>query len=100
MADLIKFAEDNYRENLSIEQIAEHFNMSRTVFFNKVKTLTGKGPLDVVRQVKFRIAANLLRNGHNVSEAAMEIGYSDVKYFSKLFKSFFGHTPSKEKENA
>ncbi|MBQ2321431.1 MAG: helix-turn-helix domain-containing protein [Bacteroidales bacterium] len=100
VADLIKFAEDNYRENLSIEQIAEHFNMSRTVFFNKVKTLTGKGPLDVVRQVKFRIAADLLRNGHNVSEAAMEIGYSDVKYFSKLFKSFFGHTPSKEKENA
>lgn len=74
--------------------------MSRTVFFNKVKSLTGKGPLDVVRQVKFRIAADLLRNGHNVSEAAMEIGYSDVKYFSKLFKSFFGHTPSKEKENS
>lgn len=98
--DLIKFAEENYRDNISIEQIAEHFNMSRTVFFNKVKSLTGKGPLDVVRQVKFRIAADLLRNGHNVSEAAMEIGYSDVKYFSKLFKSFFGHTPSKEKENS
>ena len=100
VADLIKFAEDNYRENLSIEQIAEHFNMSRTVFFNKVKTLTGKGPLDVVRQVKFRIAADLLRNGHNVSEAAMEIGYSDVKYFSKLFKSFFGHPGATSSEEA
>lgn len=100
IGSLIKFAEDNYRENLSIEQIADRFNMSRTVFYNKVKTLTGKGPLDVIRQVKFRIAADLLRNGHNVSEAAMEIGYSDVKYFSKLFKSFFGHTPSKEKGNS
>lgn len=97
---LIKFAEDNYRDNLSIEQIADRFNMSRTVFYNKVKTLTGKGPLDVIRQVKFRIAADLLRNGRNVSEAAMEIGYSDVKYFSKLFKSFFGHNPSKEKGNS
>lgn len=99
ISEMLKFAEDNYNQNLSIEQFAEHFNMSRTVFYNRVKTLTGKGPLEVVRQVKFKIAANMLRKGCNVSEAAMEIGYSDVKYFSKLFKKIFGYTPSKEKSN-
>lgn len=99
ISEMLKYAEDNYNQNLSIEQFAEHFNMSRTVFYNRVKTLTGKGPLEVVRQVKFKIAANMLRKGCNVSEAAMEIGYSDVKYFSKLFKKIFGYTPSKEKSN-
>lgn len=99
ISEMLKYAEDNYNQNLSIEQFAEHFNMSRTVFYNRVKALTGKGPLEVVRQVKFKIAANMLRKGYNVSEAAMEIGYSDVKYFSRLFKKIFGYTPSKEKSN-
>lgn len=100
LRNVISFAEANYKQNPGIEQFAEHFNMSRTVFYNKVKSLTGKGPLDFVRQIRFKIAADMLRKGYNVSEAAFEIGYSDVKYFSKLFKQFFGYSPSQEKKNA
>lgn len=99
LRNVIKYAEDNYKQNPGVEQFAEHFNMSRTVFYNKVKSLTGKGPLDFVRQIRFKIAADMLRKGYNVSEAAFEIGYSDVKYFSKLFKQIFGYTPSQEKKN-
>jgi AraC-like DNA-binding protein len=43
------------------------------------------------------IAARLLENGYNVSEAAYRTGFSDVKYFSRLFKVQFGYSPSRYK---
>ena len=52
-----------------------------------------------MRQVKLRLAAEMLRKGYSVSEAAYEIGYSDVKYFSKLYRQIFGYNPSEEKRN-
>lgn len=96
--DMVKFTEDNYRDDLSIDRFAEHFNMSRTVFYNKVKGLTGQSPLEFVRQIKFKIAEQLLQKGYNVSEVAFEIGYSDVKYFSKQFRQQYGQAPSQIKK--
>lgn len=98
--DLVQFIEDNYKQDLSIDQIAEHFHMSRTVFYNKVKGLSDQSPLEFVRSIKFKIAEQLLRKGYNVSEVAFEIGYSDVKYFSKQFRAIFGYSPSQIKRGA
>ena len=95
--ELVKFTEENYKQDLSIDQIADHFHMSRTVFYNKVKGLTEQSPLEFVRRIKFKIAEQLLRKGYNVSEVAFEIGYSDVKYFSKQFRTIFGYSPSQIK---
>lgn len=96
--EMVKFTEDNYRDDLSIDRFAEHFHMSRTVFYNKVKGLTGQSPLEFVRQIKFKIAEQLLQKGYNVSEVAFEIGYSDVKYFSKQFRQQYGVAPSQVKK--
>jgi AraC-like DNA-binding protein len=50
-----------------------------------------------MRKVKLNAALQLLENGFNVSEAAFKTGFSDVKYFSRLFKVQFGYPPSKHK---
>ena len=53
--------------------------------------------MEFIRRMKLDIAARLLDNGYNVSEAAYKTGFSDVKYFSKLFKTQFGHSPSRHR---
>ncbi len=97
--ELVKYTEDNYQDDHNIDEISDHFGMSRTVFYNKVKSLTGQSPLEFIRQIKFKIAEQLLRKGYNVSEVAFEIGYSDVKYFSKQFRQQFGYLPSHVKKH-
>ena len=52
---------------------------------------------DFVRKIKLNIALHLLENGYNVSEVAFKTGFSDVKYFSRLFKIQFGYSPSKHR---
>jgi AraC-like DNA-binding protein len=97
LMNLVAFIEKNQSKDISIDNLAENCNVSRTVFYNKIKGLTGSSPLDFVRKIKLNSALNLLENGYNVSEAAFRTGFTDVKYFSRLFKNQFGYSPSKHK---
>lgn len=94
---VVQFVEENYENDFSIDKLAEYCCVGRTVFYNKIKGLTGLGPLELVRKVKLTIASQLLEKGYNVSEAAYKTGFSDVKYFSRQYKALFGYPPSKKK---
>jgi len=94
---LISYVEENISKDLQIDNLADYCNVSRTVFYNKIKGLTGSSPIEFTRKIKLNAALQLLENGSNVSEAAFSTGFSDVKYFSRLFKIQFGYTPSKQK---
>ncbi len=95
---LVRYVEDNHSEEFTIEELAGTLCVSRTVFYNKVKGLTGLSPVEFVRQLKLKIAAHLLTQGYNVSEAAINVGFSDARYFSRQFKALFGYLPSKHVE--
>ena len=92
---LVNYVEENHSEDFTIEQLAEVLCVSRTVFYNKVKSLTGQSPVKFVRDLKLKIAAHLLTKGYNISEAAIKIGFSDARYFSRQFRELFGYLPSK-----
>jgi len=99
---LIRYIEENYQDSdLSISKLVDFSCVSRTVFYNKVKSLTGLSPIELMRQVKLKIAAQMLAKGYNVNEAAFHIGFNDTRYFSKQFKELFGVSPSQyRKENS
>jgi len=95
---LVTYIKNNHAEEFTIEELADTLCVSRTVFYNKVKGLTGLSPVEFVRQLKLKIAAHLLTQGYNVSEAAINVGFSDARYFSRQFKALFGYLPSKHVE--
>ena len=97
---LISYVEENHAEDFTIEELADTLCVSRTVFYNKVKGLTGLSPVEFVRQLKLKIAAHLLTQGYNVSEAAIKVGFNDARYFSRQFKALFGYLPSKHLEKS
>ncbi|WP_010416328.1 hybrid sensor histidine kinase/response regulator transcription factor [Anaerophaga thermohalophila] len=94
---LVAYIQENYSKEFTIEELAGQLCVSRTVFYNKVKGLTGMSPVEFVRQLKLKIAAQLLEKGYNVSEVSFQVGFNDVKYFSRQFKTLFGYPPSKHK---
>lgn len=97
---IVKYIEENYSNpELSISHLVDFSNVSRTVFYNKIKSLTGLSPIELMRQIKMKIAAQMLLNGFNVNEAAYSIGFNDSRYFSKQFKELFGESPSQYKKN-
>ncbi|MBN1143318.1 MAG: response regulator [Bacteroidales bacterium] len=87
-------------ENISnteftIDTLCREMAMSRTLFYNRLKSLTGKSPQEFIRLIRLQKAAELLKNGKNVTETAIDCGFVNPKYFSSLFKQQFGIQPSK-----
>lgn len=81
-----------------IEDIANEVGMSRSVFFKKLKGLTGLAPIEYVRDISLQHAAEILNKGNcTVKEVAFMVGINDAKYFSKCFKKKFNVTPSEYK---
>ncbi|HPR32979.1 MAG TPA: two-component regulator propeller domain-containing protein, partial [Prolixibacteraceae bacterium] len=81
--------------DFSVDQLLEHFSFGRTVFYKKVKGITGHAPNDFIRIVRMKKAGELLcQNGHSIMEVAFEVGYNDPDYFRIQFKKYYGITPS------
>lgn len=96
MQNLLKLMNENIDNfDLNIDYLASELGMSRTVFFNKLKSLTGLSPVEFVREVRFERAAEYMRSTQlTVSEISYQVGIEDPRYFSRCFKQKFGVTPS------
>jgi signal transduction histidine kinase/ligand-binding sensor domain-containing protein/DNA-binding response OmpR family regulator len=82
-------------EDLNANFISSELGMSHSVVYKKLKSITGMTFIDFVRDYKLKKAKVLLQaGGISVAEVSYKVGYSDRKYFSKLFKKRFGVAPS------
>lgn len=78
-----------------LEDLEGLLHMSYSVIFKKCQELTGFSPLEYFRRIRIKKAAILLVSyNYTVSEAAFEVGFTDSRYFSRLFKEMLGNTPS------
>lgn len=94
--DIMKYIGDNVDSQLSLNSVAEHFKLSTGHLSRLFKEKTGKNFSDFVSEAKFEKAAQLLllESKLKISDIAGELGYSNVTYFTKLFKSKYGVTPT------
>lgn len=93
--EIVHTVEDNMDNfEFSVEELCNTTHMSRSTFFKKVKSLTGLSPVEFIRDIKMKKAAQLLSSGQfRVKEITYMIGISDSRYFSKCFKDKYGMTP-------
>jgi YesN/AraC family two-component response regulator len=82
-------------EQLGVESLAEEIGLSRSQLFRKIFALTGLSANDLIRKFRLQRAAQLLKQDWGpVSQVAYEVGFSNLSYFSKVFKEEFGALPS------
>ena len=96
MEQVVEYIEEKMmNEDFSIDTLAIEMAMSRSVFFKKIKSLTGQNPQEFIRDIKMKRAATLLReHKYSIGEIAYLTGYPNAKYFSTAFKKYYGCTPS------
>ncbi len=98
--NVIKLIQKHYNDpEFNVEKLVELSAVGRTVFYNKLKGLTGLSPVEFLREMRLKIAARVLsQNEYNVAEVAYMTGFNDEKYFSRCFKAQFGKSPSEYKK--
>ncbi len=78
-----------------VDNICAQLGVSYPVLYRRLKNLTGRTPVDHIKEIRLRKAEELLRTGvYNVSEVAYMTGFSQPNYFSKVYKRFFGYSPN------
>ncbi len=88
-------------ENLSdttfnVEALASKVHTSRSNLFKKIKPLTGKSPVVLIKEMRMEKARLLLETENfSIGEIAEKVGFEDKSYFARVFKQYFGHSPSK-----
>ncbi|MDR1652633.1 MAG: response regulator [Prevotellaceae bacterium] len=93
VVEVIKNNIDN--SEFRIDDICAEVGMSRTVFYKKIKNLTGLAPVEFVRDIMLQYAAQILETEDiAIKEVSYSIGIADTKYFTKIFKEKYSLTPT------
>jgi signal transduction histidine kinase/DNA-binding response OmpR family regulator len=86
-------------ENFAVDDICKKIGISRVQLYRKVKALIGYNVNDYILHVRLQKAKFLLaKENLTISEVSFRVGFSSQGYFSTVFKSKFGVTPSEFKD--
>lgn len=87
-------------ETFDVEQFSEEMAMSSRTLYRKLNAVTGMTPIQFVRSIRLKRAAQLFKGGiTSVSNVMVQVGILDASYFSRIFKKEFGKTPSQYIDN-
>ena len=79
---------------ISINYLSDEMNVSRSSFQRKIKGLTGMTPVEFIRLVRLKKAADLLSEGNwRINEVCFLTGFNKPSYFSSCFRKQFGILP-------
>ncbi|HIY58041.1 MAG TPA: AraC family transcriptional regulator [Candidatus Tetragenococcus pullicola] len=93
---IIAYMENNYAQDISIEQLATTHFISPTYLSKIFKEVTGVSPINYLIQIRLEKAFQLLETDeYSIKEVAKAVGYEDAYHFSKSFKKQYGQSPSK-----
>lgn len=90
---------EHFCENtLSLNEVARHVNLAPTYFSTLFKTIEGVNFVDYLNRLRIEKAQELLCcTSKHVTEISDSLGYSDYRYFSRVFKKYTGDTPKNYK---
>lgn len=99
MSTLYKFLNENFREEISLDEAAAIVNMSQGAFCRFFKSRTQKSFTMFVNELRIGYACKLLRNqDQSITAIAFECGYQNLTNFNKFFKRIMRKTPTQYKK--
>lgn len=91
----IRYIREHMTENLTVESISTAVGFSKYYFCRTFKEMTGQTVIDYINATRCGFARWLLLSGrYNVSETAERSGFTNLSYFTKIYKKYMGQLPS------
>ena len=100
MDKLLELMEKNMDNgDLVVDDLVQELAVSRSVFFKKLKTLTGLAPIEFIKDMRINRAVQLIETGeYSMTQISYMVGINDPRYFSKCFKNKMGMTPTEYRD--
>jgi AraC-like DNA-binding protein len=89
-----EYIESHYKENLALDELAAIFNLSKYKLIRAFEKNYHQTPINYLNNYRMIQSLRYLREEKTIKEIAEAVGFSDVNYFSRVFKKIIGHTPT------
>ena len=102
LKNAVRLIEENLNnQDFDILEFAKGVGLSRSVLFNKIKSLTGLTPNEFITSIKLKKAAEMLSSDieETTASIAYACGFNTPSYFIKCFRRFYGVTPLHYRKN-
>lgn len=95
ISQVLHFIDEHYcEESLSLQRLADEFNLSYSNFSRFFKQQTGEGFVEYLEKIRLKKAKRLLaESNESIKSIANQIGYTNPNSFTRLFKKAEGITP-------
>ena len=91
----IDYIRRNYKNDITLDEVAKHISLSRVYFCSYFKKVTGDNFINELNRYRIEKAKELLSaTDTTISSVAEGVGYKSIPYFYKTFTKFTGHTPT------
>lgn len=91
---LCEYLEQNYSQQINLEQVRQMCGMGQTNFIARFKQTTGKTFIEYRNEVRIHASLKLLRETDDkIIDVAERVGIHDLSYYNKMFKLQIGLTP-------
>ena len=92
--EALNFIEQNFQNDISVEQIAAFCGLNRTYFGRIFKETVGSSPQQFLLNYRMTKASELLKlTGLSISDIGNAVGYPNQLHFSRAFKNVYGISP-------
>ncbi len=92
------YIQEHYKERLTIERIAEALHFSKSYLSHSFKEITNSSIISYINLLRCQNARAMMLDGSTVSEAAADCGFSEISYFTRVFKKTLGMLPTEARE--
>lgn len=90
---VIQYIHDNYN-TITLPSLAEHFGRSEGYMSRYIKQETGYSLTYLLKEFKMKKAGSMIRDTrYSIAQIMYEVGYTDISYFYRAFKKYYGMTP-------
>ena len=91
---IVQYVSDHLEENISIDDLAMAVGSSRANLYKRIKEVTDYSPIDLINLLKIKKVLDLVLYQHmSITEAAYELGFSSLSYFSRTFVKYYKVSP-------
>jgi signal transduction histidine kinase/AraC-like DNA-binding protein/streptogramin lyase len=104
--NFVKKAIETVRTNIANsefgkDEFAFAMNVSPSVLYKKIKTLTDQSPVDFIKSIRLNQALELLQSRkYTVTEVSELCGFTSISYFSQAFRKYFGKSPTEQADKS
>lgn len=96
---VVSYLKENYKENISLEELSEEFDLNTFYIIKLFKSQINMTPHAFLLNLKINRAKEFLKEGYTIVETALECGFTDQSHFHRNFSKIVATTPKEYQLN-